>query len=119
TALLGLIIITASACLAFVAPRNLPTVITALTLLGLGWSASIIASSVLLGSVDSGEVRVPLQGATDALMSYGGAAAALLAGVLLAALGFGGLAVVMLLVLIPAAVTGWIARPMARASHPA
>lgn len=110
TALLGLVTLALSAGLAFVAPGNLPLVIVALTLLGLGWSAAVISSSVLLASVDSGEVRVPLQGATDALMSYAGAGAALVAGVLLATLGFGGLALVAGLLVVPAAAVGWVAR---------
>ena len=115
TALLGLVTLGASAALAFLAPGNLTVVAVALTLLGLGWSASMISSSVLLAGVDSGEVRVPLQGATDALMNYGGAAAALLGGVLLAGSGFGGLALAAGLLVAPAAVTGWVARSSRRA----
>ncbi|MBK5248530.1 MAG: hypothetical protein JJE50_03710 [Actinomycetales bacterium] len=38
----------------------------ALTVLGLGWSACIVAASSLLATVSSDAVRVPLQGATDA-----------------------------------------------------
>ena len=110
TALLGLVLLGVSAVLAFVAAGNLTAIIVALTVLGLGWSASIISSSVLLAGVDSGEVRVPLQGATDALMSYAGAAAALSAGVLFALIGFGGLALTALLLVLPASGVGWIAR---------
>lgn len=110
TALLGLVVLGASAVLAFVAPGNLTAVMVALTLLGLGWSAAIISSSVLLAGVDSGEVRVPLQGATDALMNYAGAAAALVGGFIIALIGFGGLALTGLLLVLPAAGIGWIAR---------
>ena len=78
-------------------------------MLGVGWSASVIAASVLLANVDSGDVRVSLQGATDALMSYGGASAALLSGVLFAAVGFSWLAAVASLLIIPAVVTGLVA----------
>ena len=53
---------------------------------------------------------MPLQGTTDALMSYGGAATALLAGLLLAALGFGGLALTMGALIVPAAWAGWVAK---------
>ena len=109
-ALLGLVLLAASAGLVLLAPGSTPAVGAALVLLGLGWSASVIAASTLLAGVDSGEVRVPLQGATDALMNYGGAAAALVAGVLLAAIGYGGLAVVSALLVLPAAALGWSAR---------
>ncbi|TDE92628.1 MFS transporter [Occultella glacieicola] len=56
----------------------------ALTILGIGWSACIISASSLLAAVSSEEVRIPLQGATDAGMNYAGAAAAALAGPILA-----------------------------------
>ena len=115
-ALGGLLGLGAASGVVFLAPGSLPAVLVALVLLGLGWSASVIAGSVLLAGVDSGAVRVPLQGATDALMNYGGAAAALLAGVLLAALGYGGLALVAGLLIVPAAALGWIARKSRRRS---
>ncbi|MDO5697142.1 MAG: MFS transporter [Dermatophilus congolensis] len=110
TALIGLVTLGLSAVVAFIAPGHLTAVVVALTLLGLGWSAAIISSSVLLAGVDSGEVRVPLQGATDALMNYAGAAAALVGGLIIAAIGFGGLALTGLLIVLPAAGIGWIAR---------
>ena len=70
----------------------------------------MISGSALLARIDSGAVRVPLQGATDALMNYGAAAAALLGGPLLAWLGFGGLAAVAGALIVPAALVGWVAR---------
>ncbi|MCP2263340.1 MFS transporter [Promicromonospora thailandica] len=60
----------------------------ALVLLGLGWSACVIASSAVLAAVAEPRVKLPLQGATDALMNYFGAGAAALAGPLLAWGGF-------------------------------
>ncbi|MFT3876086.1 MAG: MFS transporter [Propioniciclava sp.] len=109
TALGGLLVLGASAAVAFAAPHSMPAVMVSLTLLGLGWSAATISASVLLAGVDSGAVRVPLQGATDALMSYGGATAAILSGPLLAWVGFGGLAMISGALIIPAAAIGWIA----------
>lgn len=109
TALLGLVTLGVATALAFLAPSNLVSLLAALTLLGLGWSASVISASVLLAGIDSGEVRVPLQGASDALMNYGAATAAVVAGLLLAAVGFGGLALVAGLLLVPAAAVGWVA----------
>ncbi|MDO5499006.1 MAG: MFS transporter, partial [Propionibacteriaceae bacterium] len=110
TALAGLILLGVTAVLIGGAPTAFGNVTAALVLLGVGWSFTTISGSALLARVDSGEVRVPLQGATDALMNYGGAAAALLGGPLLAWLGFGGLAVVAGALIVPAALVGWYAR---------
>lgn len=110
TALIGMVILGISIAIAFVAPHDLVAVMVALTILGVGWSASTIAASVLLAGVDSGAVRVPLQGATDALMNYGAATMAILSGLLLSALGFGGLAVVCGLLMVPVAFVGWVAK---------
>lgn len=105
----GLLLIAIAAAMAFTSGGNLGLVTASLTVLGLGWSASVISASVLLANVDSGDVRVPLQGATDALMSYGGAAAAVLSGILFAAVGFGWLALIASVLILPAAATGWLA----------
>ncbi|MGJ3508271.1 MFS transporter [Enemella sp. A6] len=96
---------------------NMTLTTIALITLGLGWSMALIASSALFAGVDSGEVRVPLQGATDALMSYAGAAAAVIGGPLLALLGYAGLNLVAMVLLIPATVLGFLAlrtRPRTR-----
>lgn len=60
----------------------------ALTLLGLGWSATLIGGSTLLSESVDREHRVAIQGTTDALMNFGAAGLAALAGPLLAAGGF-------------------------------
>ncbi|PYF98304.1 Predicted arabinose efflux permease, MFS family [Georgenia satyanarayanai] len=86
----------------------------ALTVLGLGWSASLIAASALLTEVAPDPVRVPLQGATDAVMSYAGAAAAALAGPVLAAGGFRAVNVAAALLVLPAAL---LAVGAARPAH--
>lgn len=76
----------------------------ALTVLGLGWSASLISASSLLAGVASDRVRVPLQGATDAGMNYAGAAAAALAGPILALGGFRAVNLAAAVLLVPAVV---------------
>lgn len=81
----------------------------ALFLLGLGWSAVLVSSSSLLAAVDSGEVRLPLQGATDALMHYAGAGAALIGGPVLTWFGYSGLAGLAGMFLLPAGVVGALA----------
>ena len=77
----------------------------ALVLLGLGWSACVIALSAVLASVAEPHVKLPLQGATDALMNYFGAGAAALAGPLLAWGGFQAVNTAGAILLIPAVVT--------------
>lgn len=110
-ALAALVTLAVSVGLGWIAgwDADLPVTVAALTLLGLGWSAALISSSALLANVDSGEVRVPLQGATDAVMSYSGAAAAIVGGPVLAAIGYSGLSLASGVLLIPALVVGWLA----------
>lgn len=104
---IGVAVLLAATALGVVASRGSLTVtMVALVLLGLGWSASIISASALLAGVDAGEVRVPLQGASDALMNYVGAGAAILGGPIIAFLGYGGLNVGAALLLVPAVLAG-------------
>ncbi|MFC8801224.1 MFS transporter [Promicromonospora sp. NPDC057138] len=77
----------------------------ALVLLGLGWSACVIASSAVLASVAEPHVKLPLQGATDALMNYFGAGSAALAGPLLAWGGFQAVNTAGAVLLLPAVLT--------------
>lgn len=67
---------------------NMPALLVALFLLGLGWSACLIGGSALLVKSVSPTLRVPLQGASDSLMNFGAAALAALAGPALAWGGF-------------------------------
>lgn len=82
----------------------------ALVVLGVGWSASIISASSLLTTVTPPEVKIPLQGATDAAMNVAGALAAVLAGPLLALGGFHTVNVAGAVITVPALVLlamGW------------
>lgn len=74
----------------------------ALVVLGVGWSASLIAGSAYLVAVTPEQVRVPLQGVTDAGMNYAGALAAAIAGPVLAWGGFPAINLVAAALLIPA-----------------
>ncbi|MEU6414371.1 MFS transporter, partial [Microbispora sp. NPDC046933] len=88
TACAGMLMLGAAVVLGFVAASaSEGSTLTALALivLGVGWSASMISASALLAGTAADHVRVPLQGATDAGMNYAGAAAAALAGPILAA----------------------------------
>ncbi|MFV0426526.1 MAG: MFS transporter [Beutenbergiaceae bacterium] len=74
----------------------------ALCVLGLGWSACVISSSAVLAAVEDPSLRVSLQGATDAGMNVAGAAAAALAGPILAWGGFTAVNLVAMALLVPA-----------------
>ncbi|TQS18312.1 MFS transporter [Microbispora hainanensis] len=107
TACGGILLLMAAVALGFVAASaGEGSTLTALALivLGLGWSVSLISASALLAGTAADDVRVPLQGATDAGMNYAGAAAAALAGPILAAGGFRAVNVAAAAILVPAIV---------------
>lgn len=78
----------------------------ALFLLGLGWSACLIAGSTLLTQEIDPAHRIPVQGLSDAGMNLGAAAVAALAGPLLSVGGFAWVTVLGFLVLAVAAAMG-------------
>jgi predicted MFS family arabinose efflux permease len=71
-----------------IAGSDMPRISAALTLLGLGWSACFIAGSTLISETVPADIRVTVQGATDAAMNLGAALFAAAAGPLLTAGGF-------------------------------
>ena len=64
----------------------------ALVLLGLGWSASVIAGSALVSDAVTAEQRTPLQGFSDLSMNAAGALGGAVAGPIMMAAGYSGLA---------------------------
>lgn len=80
-----------------VAPRSEGGIMTALILLGLGWSASTVAASTLMTASVAPKERPSIQGASDTLMNVAGAAGSATAGPILALMGFQGLAALLLL----------------------
>lgn len=68
-------------------------VMTALVLLGLGWSAATVAGAALLTEASAPELRTRRQGRSDSLMSLCAAAGAVLAGAVLANFQYAGLGV--------------------------
>jgi MFS family permease len=92
-------------------PENLGSVMVALILLGLGWSAATVAGSVMLTGALNADERPRVQGVSDSLMSLAGAGGGALAGVILAALGYPMLNVIVLwlvlAVIIVVLVLGW------------
>ncbi|WP_395244649.1 MFS transporter [Agromyces sp. MMS24-K17] len=75
----------------------------ALGLLGLGWSAGLIGGSALLTESVEPDLRVPLQGASDAAMNFAAAIASAFSGLLLGLGGFAAVNVAAAFVLVPLA----------------
>lgn len=110
TIILGQLMLLAAAALAGVGEQDTWLVGAGLMLLGLGWSASVIAGSTLLAESVPEAGRIPAQGLSDTLMGAAGALGAAFSGPVLAALGFAGLnaaAAVVAAVLLGAAATAW------------
>jgi MFS family permease len=72
-----------------------------LTILGLGWSSTMVAGSTLLSESVSADVRTSAQGLSDAMMGLAGASAGALSGVIVEALGFPMLALIAALATMP------------------
>jgi MFS family permease len=86
-----------------------------LFLLGLGWSCGLIAGSTLVTESVPAPVRPTAQGGTDLLMGLGAAVAGAIGGPLLAFGGFGLVAVVAAVLVLPLAVVWAVAlRPAAQ-----
>jgi len=107
TVVLGQAVFVASAAVSGLAGGSVVGITVGLFLLGLGWSASLVAGSSLLGSSVPAGVRPAVQGLADTGMNVVSAVAAGLSGPVLAGWGFGplnllaGLLVVPVLVLLP------------------
>ncbi len=82
----------ASVIMIGIAPLNMAAVTIALVLLGTGWSAATVAGSALVSDLVTGDKRLMVQGRTDTIMSLSGAIGGASAGVVLALVGYSGLA---------------------------
>lgn len=81
--------------------QNHNSVMIGLTLLGIGWSASVIAGATLLTTSVDPEAKTLVQGASDLVMNLGGASGGLIAGVVVATLSFSALSwIAMILVIV-------------------
>ena len=87
--LIGQAILLAALIVNTVASGDMTAVVVSMILLGLGWSASTVAASALLTESVTPEDRPTVQGLSDTIMSFTGAAAGAAAGITLAALGYG------------------------------
>jgi MFS family permease len=98
--LLGQGIFVAALVTVAVAADSQAGVTVGLVLLGLGWSASTVAGSALLSESVAAERRSIMQGRSDLAMNGAGAVGGALAGPVLALLGYSGLAVVALAIVV-------------------
>jgi MFS family permease len=73
----------------------------ALTILGLGWSATMVAGSTLLSESVPGELRASAQGLSDLTMGLAGASAGAISGVIVEAWGYSTLALLAALATAP------------------
>jgi MFS family permease len=89
TILAGQLTLIAAVAIAGTAGHSEPQIMLGLTLLGIGWSASVIAGAALVSKSTEGAVRPLVQSITDLTMQLSGAAGGLLAGIVVAVFGYG------------------------------
>lgn len=106
TILVGLVLLGASTATAGTAGPAAAQTGAGLLLLGLGWSACLVAGSTLVSESVPDAARTSVQGATDLVMGLAGAAAGAGAGVLLSRLGYGGMNAAAAALLLPVAALG-------------
>ncbi|MFB8148125.1 MFS transporter [Microbacterium sp. NPDC056003] len=92
TILIGQGLLAASLVTASFGQESTVSVTVALVLLGLGWSATTVSGSTLLTEASAEGQRTRRQGLSDLTMSLVGAGGAILAGLVLSWIGYGGLA---------------------------
>jgi MFS family permease len=92
TILVGQALLAAALLTAALGQGSQAAVTAALILLGLGWSASTVAGAALLTEASSEERRTRRQGRSDLTMNLVGALGAIVAGLTLSWIGYGGLA---------------------------
>jgi MFS family permease len=107
----GISLLVAACAVAGTAGHDSTRLAIGLVLLGLGWSASMVAGSSLLSQSMSVELRPSAQGLSDVLMGVGGALAGALSGVVVQAAGYPTLALVAALMTVPLAVLAVAHRP--------
>lgn len=110
TILLGQGILAASLVTAAIAPRSQVAVLIALFLLGLGWSAATVSGAALLTESTLTAMRPRRQGRSDTIMTLSAAVGSVLAGVVLGWIGYGGLALVALGIVVTVTVLSPYAR---------
>jgi len=90
--ILGQVLLAASLAVAATLPDSQAGVLVALVMLGLGWSAATVSGSALLTEATPLALRPRRQGRSDTLMTACAAVGSVLAGLVLGAVGYDGLA---------------------------
>jgi len=98
TILVGQALLVASLVTAALGQHSTAAVTVALILLGLGWSATTVSGAALLTEASAEDRRTRRQGRNDFVMSLVGAIGAIVAGLVLAWVGYGGLALCALVI---------------------
>lgn len=91
--LLGQAMLLAALIAAWLGSESMPGMTASLILLGLGWSASVVAGSALVSDAVAVEDRPAVQGFSDFSMNAAGALGGASAGLILSAAGYSGLGV--------------------------
>lgn len=110
TVLLGQALLAAALATAAAAQHSAWGVLVALVLLGLGWSAATVAGAALLTESTVTAMRPRRQGVSDTLMTLSAAVGAVLAGIVLGWIGYGGLALVALVIVLVVTAAAPLAR---------
>ncbi|WP_417564524.1 MFS transporter [Microbacterium sp.] len=113
--ILGQIVLVAAMLTAALGQYSTAAVTVALILLGLGWSATTVAGATLLTEASAEDRRTRRQGHNDLIMSFVGGVGAILAGLVLAWIGYGGLALTALAVIAVVVVCAPLGRTHRRA----
>ena len=114
TILLGQAVLAVSLAVAAIWPGDSVAVVVALFLLGLGWSAATVSGAALLTESTTTLMRPRRQGVSDTVMTLSAAVGATLAGVILSAIGYGGLAMCALVIVIAVSALAPMGRAAAR-----
>ena len=107
----GIALLLAACAAAGTAGHDSTRLAIGLVLLGLGWSATMVAGSSLLSQSMSAELRPSAQGLSDLVMGIAGASAGALSGVVVQAFGYPTLALVAALTTAPLAALALVHRP--------
>ena len=100
--LLGQAMLLASLIINGILPDSVPALTVSMILLGLGWSASTVAASTVVSESVAVPDRTSVQGLSDSIMSFAGAGGGLVAGVILAMVGYGMLSILVILLVVAA-----------------
>jgi MFS family permease len=100
--LLGQTMLLASLIINGISPDSVPALTVSMILLGLGWSASTVAASTVVSESVAVQDRTSVQGLSDSIMSFAGAGGGLVAGVILAMVGYGMLSIIVILLVVAA-----------------